>query len=469
VKAALLVLLLVPASARAAAVAPPASGAGSAQGPTVGELLRTIPVDSWRLSGSASLNWRNVGPKKPGFETQIQNEVYLADMYFGFHGPLLDGVPLLAEFQIPTGSQGQPNLYRFYLQYERISNWNFQLGKFLVPFGRYNELYRPDMFLTVTRPLLYASPDSLDLVVRLNSPRPVFSSGYTDIGARASYYPSSARVFVPSEATLYVVNGLSESANRQRTFPTPDNLGIEPPPPNGVSMDFGHENNNLADNNNNKAIGGRVVYALGSLNLPWPIPEGKRDLNGVALGLSGMYGEFALEPGMLYKMVGTDLSFEYEGINVSAEYVYGFTDLKSPVEAAASSTTLVSPTYLLKQSEEQNGYYVQASFPILKHPKYGQRVTGVLVFNQMFRSGPLLDLLSNQTVNGTLFPSIAAASPENPRIHTRITKLTAALNYQITEHFIGKFEYSYWTMNHASTVSGTRDIYQGAFSLVMSF
>src|SRR5665213_1160407 len=46
-----------------------------------------------RLFGSASVNWRNVGPRTPGYETQIQDEVYLADMYFGVEGPVLPGVP----------------------------------------------------------------------------------------------------------------------------------------------------------------------------------------------------------------------------------------------------------------------------------------------------------------------------------------------------------------------------------------
>src|SRR5688500_2268453 len=36
-------------------------------------------LSGWRLGGSLSVNWRNVGPREPGFETQIQNEVYLAD------------------------------------------------------------------------------------------------------------------------------------------------------------------------------------------------------------------------------------------------------------------------------------------------------------------------------------------------------------------------------------------------------
>lgn len=190
------------------------------------ELGMGIPL---RMSGSLSLNWRNVGPRKPGFETQIQNQAFLADMYFAFRGPVLDIVPFVLEFQMPTGSQGQPSLYQFGFRYQGFERWDFTLGKFLVPFGRYNELYRPDMFLTVTRPLLYASPDSLDLVVRLNSPRPPFSSGYADIGARASYYPTGALFWMPSEMTFFIVNGLSEASNRSRTFPKPDNLGIPPP------------------------------------------------------------------------------------------------------------------------------------------------------------------------------------------------------------------------------------------------
>src|SRR4051812_19357098 len=165
-----------------AAVGTPLGGAGQ----DVVDMLRRL--SRMHVEGSLSLNWRNVGPRKPGFETQIQDEVYLADMYFGADGPFVDQVPFQIEFHLPTAGQGRIELNQLNFQYNRIDNATLQFGKFLIPFGRYNELYRPDQFLTVTRPLLFASPDSLDLVVRLNSPRPPLTSGYTDIGARASYY-----------------------------------------------------------------------------------------------------------------------------------------------------------------------------------------------------------------------------------------------------------------------------------------
>lgn len=446
--------------------APPSDGSARLDS---GPGLDLPGLSGWRLGGSLSVNWRNVGPREPGFETQIQNEVYLADIYFDVHGPVLDGVPFMLEFHMPTGSQGQPSLYQMNFQYSRLANWDFKLGKFLVPFGRYNELYRPDMFLTVTRPLLYASPDSLDLVVRINSPRPPFSSGYTDIGARASYYPPDRHWLLPSEVTFFVINGLSESTNRQRTFPAPENLGIPPPPANGVSPDFGHENNNLADNNNDKVLGARLVHAFGSLDLPWPIPEGKRDLNGLSLGISGMKGAYNLEGDLNYGMVGADLGFEYQGVHFSAEYMYSVTQFRSPIEVFPGSTTLAAPTQFALDDEIIHGYYLQASFPILRKPRWGKRLTGVLVYNRIFRRGPRLDLLTNQLIDGDLFPSVAAYNTDAPRLSRLIAKTTFALNYRMTEHFTAKFDYSYWDMRRSSTLTGTRDIYQGAASIILNF
>lgn len=426
-----------------------------------------------RFNGSMSFNWRNVGPKKPGFETQIQNEVYLSDMYFGLAGPMLENLPFNMELHIPTGSQGRLQLNQLYFEYTRVPRVKFQVGKFLVPFGRYNELYTPDEFLTVTRPLLYASPDSLDLVVRVNSPRPPLSYGYTDVGVRTSYYPPSQHPLVPSELTLFGVNGLGETSNRQRTFPDPENLGIAGPPSNGVNVDFGHRNNNLADNNNYKSIGGRAVFGLGDVRLPWPLPEEAGDLQGMTAGLSGMGGQYDLEGRLNYQMYGFDASFDYGGFNFSGEYMYSVNHLLAPLEA--SSTTLTSPLNHIRSFEVIKGYFIQASFPIIRKPRWGKRVTGILVFNHMTRRGPLLDLFLNYSDNATftVFPSLNAIAPWAPTVNTKISKYTAAMNYQMTDHFFLKYEYSYWVMGKSSIRSGTSlglvDIYQGALSVVASF
>ena len=57
----------------------------------------------------------------------------------------------------------------------------------------------------------------------------------------------------------------------------------------------------------------------------------------------------------------------------------------------------------------------------------------------------------------------------NPKIPDGLS----AVNYQLSDHFALKFDYSYWIMAKSTVVTeqslGVHDIYQGAFSLVMGF
>ena len=423
------------------------------------------------LFGAASLNWRNVGPREPGFETQIQNQVYLADMYFGAVGPVTTDVPVELEWNLPTADRGAPRLSQAFVEYDGIRRIKFQGGKFMVPFGRYNELYRPDQYLAVTRPLLYASPDSLDLVVRPNSPRPPISYGYSDIGVRWSWYPVRVHPLVPSEVTFFVVNGISEATNRLRTFPNPQSLGIPGPGTNGVAPDFGHQNNNLADNNNAKTLGGRIVFALGDLRLPWPVPEKAGDLTGTHLGLSGMGGNYDLEGYLHYEMWSADWSFEYHGVSLSGEAMYSANHFLAPISTMTG--TLFSPVTQTRQREHIYGYFVQGVFPLMRHPPYGQRLTGIFVYNEIFRRGPLMDFLLNYNDGARVYDSLVAYRPDAPFVTREIKKYTAAVHWQLAQHFAAKAEYSYWVMGkstvRSATSQGLNDIYQGAFSLVMGF
>ncbi|MBI4057680.1 MAG: hypothetical protein HY399_09055 [Elusimicrobia bacterium] len=342
-----------------------------------------------------------------------------------------------------------------------------------MPFGHYNELYRPDQFLAVTRPLLYASPDSLDLVVRLNSPRAVLSSGYTDIGARINYYPHKEHPWILTELTAYVINGLGEVSNRQRTFPSPSSLLVPPPPIEGVSIDFGHQNNNLADNNNNKTAGGRISFALGDLRipLPIPIPESRRELKGVNFGLSAMDGRYDLEQGQDYFILGVDARFQYLDFSINAEYIYSDTDFKSPqADTNTVVNTPLSTSNMPSSIEINRGFYVQAVFPVMRKMPVGDKLLGILVYNRMERRGPRLVFSSNTQfgANGNL--PVAAFPVQSERISTQITKYTAALNYQWSRNFIIKGEYSYWDIS-VPPVAGVSQtsINQSAFSMVFSF
>src|SRR5437016_507294 len=96
---ALLFCLFLSVGARAAVLPTPSPGFNIAS--ISSQTLSAL--SAWNFTGSMSLNWRNVGPRKPGFETQIQDELYLADIYLGMYGPAFKYVPFWMEFQIPTG------------------------------------------------------------------------------------------------------------------------------------------------------------------------------------------------------------------------------------------------------------------------------------------------------------------------------------------------------------------------------
>lgn len=443
-----------------------------------------------RFTGAFSLDWRNVGPRYPDYETQVQDEVFLSDMYVGFEGPFVDSVPFKVEFNMPTSNQGQMNLYQLYFAYDRIPNVKLQAGKFLVPFGYYNSLYRPDDYLTVTRPLAFASPDDLDLVTRVNSPTPPLSVGYTDIGARASYYPTARSDLVPRELTAYVVNGLGEVPNRSRAFPNPAQLGVPPIQAGGTNIDFGHQDNNLADNNNPKALGGRASWSLGDVRLPLPGGE-FTDLKGVTWSASMMDSEYNLEGNLNYQIYDSALNFHWEGYSISSEYVYGINQFVAPIDqgsnpaaqtswkAATVNACDVSGGVSCGEDFAINqGYYVQAAWPLIRKPWWGDRLWGALVYNQMFRRGPALDLFSGETIAGTTYSSIEALDPSGARASTRMDKYTAAVDYEMTRHFQLKFEYSYWWMGDATTPTpiyatapqhGSTNIYQTVLALVMGF
>ncbi|MDX6771125.1 MAG: hypothetical protein SF051_16465 [Elusimicrobiota bacterium] len=462
----------------AAAQAPPVTEPSPAPAPVLspaGEafLKRFAGV---RFFGGGALNWRNVGPKEPGFETQIQDQVYLSELYLGAEIPAHEKTPFFIEWTMPTSKQGAVELNQMFVEYNGQRRLKLQGGKFLVPFGRYNELYRADQYLAVTRPLLYASPDGLDLVVRPNSPRPPVSNGYADVGARLSWYPVVVHPLVPVELTAFVVNGIGESKNRLRTFPNPQNLGIPGPSTNGVQPDFGHANNNLADNNNAKSGGGRIVFALGDLRLPWPFPERSADDSGVLLGLSGMGGQYDLEGQLNYHLLSADFSFEYKGVGLSGEFMYSRNQFLAPLmvsSTTASNATLRSPIQQSRQAEQIYGYFVQAVFPLLRAPPVGERVAGVLVFNRLYRRGPLLDFLLNYNDGSNTFESLVAYRPEAPFVTRHIDKYTAGVHWKLSRRFAAKFDYSYWVMGKSTVRSptslGLNDIYQGALSLVVGF
>lgn len=440
---------------------------------------------NWSMDGSMSMNYRGLGNAR---EVEIENQLALTNVYFGVEGPSLHGIPMRLQFALDDA--GKPELHQAVVGYKKWRQWSIEAGKFIVPFGRYNQLYRPGDYLTVTHPMLYADPRNLDDVNRINLPRPVFSQGYTDIGLHVVHFPRSGLQWMPDKVHAFVVNGLGESAQRGQDAPDPRLLAIPPDSPNGVDIDFEHRAQRLRDNNDGKTGGARLEFDVGDFEVPLSLPEGRGEIRGLQLGLSAMAGQYDVRDSLGYRMLGADAAFQYRDFAFAGEIVHSVNGLRVPV--VLSSTTVTSggqPTgppsltaELPETTEIHWGYYVQASFPIagrafLRKLKAKGRVLGVLGYNFMQRRGWELEnrnaadtTTGRFILNGVEFfqfntPPGCVNSPgcRGRTVVSNVQKYTAAVNYQMTDFFGLKFEYSYWDL------ATQRDLDQTAVAGVLQF
>lgn len=427
----------------------------------------------WNVSGALSMGWRTLGPRHAASEVEIENQMALSSLYFGLEGPGFSGVPLRLMFTLGEG--GQPELHQAVVAYKSWRRRSLELGKFVVPFGRYNQLYRPGDYLTVTHPLLYADPRNLDAVLRLNGPRPLLSAGYSDLGLHYVQYFRTAPPYLPDKVHLFLVNGFGESAERGQAAPQSRELGIQPDSPNGVDRDWEHRNQQLRDNNDSKAPGLRLEYSLGDFRVPLPLPEGRREIQGVQLGLSAMGSRYDIRDELGYKLGGVDAAFQAGDFSVTSELGYGWSQFRSPV--ITSSTTISSTSFItvdLPRRHEANwGYYVQGAFPIHQPSFLGQwrlpgRLIGVLGYNWMQRRGPELERLNAEKlpsrrflVNGVEFFQINALTGR--RIVRNMEKYTFAINDRVTDFLSIKLEFSTWV------IQAGRDLTQLALAAVLQF
>ncbi|MBI4669041.1 MAG: hypothetical protein HY747_07620 [Elusimicrobia bacterium] len=410
----------------------------------------TLSASELDLSGEIAVNYRGIGGKPT--EVEVENQLYVSDIYFAFTKQIQDRLPFFLEFT--TNLDGEPVLNQFHLTYGRIERVKFTFGKFVVPFGRFNELYKPGDFFSVTRPLPYASPASLDYVARLNFPHPFMGSGFSDLGVKGSWRAvASDGPWIPSEVTFYVTNGMQENPLQGRSFPRSEVLG-EPSQQKGVQIDYGHEVTTLADNNDAKQWGARLRYALGDLRMPL-LPEGT-ELKGAQLGFSAMSSKYDVEDLLDYRNIGCDFVFQAGRYSIATELIYGYNDYRIAKSTAQAATKPMSQ-HLEKHREHQWGYYVSNSFH-LPNFFYGNEAYAFLGLSSMVRRGNELIFDSAQN---------AAFEPEGaPKIVKWIYKYTLGVRTRIRSNFDLKAEYSYWNLAKGYEAF---DIYQWAIAGLVRF
>ena len=84
-----------------------------------------------------------------------------------------------------------------------------------------------------------------------------------------------------------------------------------------------------------------------------------------------MGGQFDLEGHLNYQTYSADLTFDYLGFNFSGNYVYSQNQFLAPLDGQG----VIIPGQFVKDSEVNQGYFIQTSFPIVRKPRWGKRVS----------------------------------------------------------------------------------------------
>jgi hypothetical protein len=400
----------------------------------------TLPLSftHWRWGGSVGLTYRNIAHKP--IEIEVEHQLTFSDAFFRVEGPVLADTPFLMEFSLD--GDGRPRLYRLAIKTLTIRRVELEFGRFLVPFGRTNEQYRPDLYPLATKPLLYASP-GLDFASRINHPHPFFSAGYTDTGVQATYLPHGESVGFPQRITAFLVNGLAESPLQGR--PPPEARIPETPiSAFGTDIDWGHERNSLGDNNDTKSVGCRFAWDYGDMSRPGPFSRAAV-VNGFSVVLSGLGGRHDLEDRLSHWMGGMDLGLRHRNYRLTAEVLTSKVEASWPrlgTLGSAGSPNLLADYYT------QKGHTLEMEFPLPKAFPF-EAPLFILRGESMSRRGPELN------EKGEVFP--------NTRIKRRTNKYSSGFSGYLTPYFIGKVEYSSWSFDqHAG-------IWQILWSGVLTF
>jgi hypothetical protein len=202
-----------------------------------------------------------------------------------------------------------PQPEQAYFEYDRGERLNFQVGRFLVPFGQWNQIHDVFDHKSIAYPLMYLGHEEEDFVLK-GGPQPIASTAFTDIGILGfgSFWPR------PSDQLwygAYVCNGRFGGSN----------------------IEWEDLWNNFQDNNSNKAYGGRLVWTHG---------------DNLTIGASYQDGKYDPQNKLRYQFSGADLYYRIaKKINLRAEWV------RNPVDSFTQGYT-------------KEGWWVSADMPVSK-------------------------------------------------------------------------------------------------------
>jgi hypothetical protein len=294
----------------AADAAPAASDSASAPAPA--DTASSGADRSIRLSGSGELlGWGTVaGSMRQGiFSRNTSNSDFLlTHVHPKLTATLGPKALAYGEFCITHPRVG-PQPEQAYFEYDLSERLNVQAGRFLVPFGQWNQIHDVFDHKSIAYPLMYLGHEEEELALQ-GGPTPIVSTAFTDIGVLGygSFWP------FPSDQIwygAYICNG---------------RFG-------GTNIEWEDLWNTYRDNNSDKAYGGRAVWTHG---------------DNLSIGGSYQTGHYDPENKLRYQFAGADLYYRIaKKVNLRAEYV------QNPIDSMVRGYT-------------KTGWYVSADMPVGK-------------------------------------------------------------------------------------------------------
>lgn len=207
---------------------------------------------------------------------------------------------------------------------------NFEIGRFIVPFGEFNGRHDPFNFTTASKPLPYMMGH---MVRPLDHNYSILMTPYADNGIKifGNYWPNEN---VQLSYALYMVDGLKGT--------------------NDINWIQSEE---YRDNNPFPVEGARVVIAPYDLGM---------------IGGSFLAGKYDDDSDLGYWIAGVEFRTKVKRFNIRGEYLHRKTQVKIPGAGGAT----------IRDAFTKSGFYAEMDFPVQRYLEFVTRVDGML------RKGP---------------------------------------------------------------------------------
>ncbi len=283
-----------------------------------------------------------------------------------------------------------------------------EAGRFLVPFGRFNQLSEVSSYPTVSRPMMFTSHSQDIIIPAHHYPHPIFMTELSDMGLNFSgnkWFQEKHQLWY----AIWIGNGMYQEGYSGHAH---HEMIAEAKP---MDISWLQAKRFSSDNNKDKTLGGRLVWSF---------------KDTVSVGSSYMFGKYDRDAELGYSVLGVDLKFKMCGVEFTSEYAI------APTEFSAYNAGITpTATTIIEDDYTTSGYYCQALYPLNKK----WEVVGMYDFLQ--RKGPELE---DEEYDAVEFDVLEVGAKDET---TSMKKISLGINYSPTGSVKIKTEYAIFSFD----------------------